>query len=84
MSYKINNILSFGHKTFISSQPKPCESPVPQLEPFEVYDSMRTANKPKSGAPGDLPRKIIMLFALELATPECNIYNSILKSAKIC
>ena len=43
---------------------------------------MRTANKPKSGVPGDLSRKIIMEFAPELATPVSNIYNSILETSK--
>ena len=40
------------------------------------------ANKPKSGVPGDLPRKLIQEFGPELTTPISKIFNSITQSAK--
>ena len=58
------------------------ESPVPKLEPFDVYRNILAANKPKSGVPWDLPKKIVTEFAPELSTPVCKIYNSIVQSAK--
>ena len=45
------------------------ESPVPSLEPFDVYKNIIATNKPKSGVPWDLPKKIITEFAPKLSTP---------------
>ena len=58
------------------------ESCTPKLSPFEVHEVIKRANKPKSGVPSDLPRKIVSEFAPELSTPMCKIYNSILETAK--
>ena len=58
------------------------ETKAPQIMEHEVYEKIRQANKPKSGVPGDLPRKLINEFGPELATPVCSIFNSILMSAK--
>ena len=58
------------------------ESETPVIYEYEVYDNIRAANKPKSGVPGDLPRKLINEFSPELSLPVCKIFNNILKSAK--
>ena len=58
------------------------ESKIPFIYEYEVYDNIRAANKPKSGVPGDLPRKLINEFGPELSLPVCSIFNNILKSAK--
>ena len=48
----------------------------------EVYARIKSANKPKFGVPGDIPRKLFSEFGPELATPICMIFNNIAKSAK--
>ena len=57
-------------------------SKVPNLSEHEVFARICAANKPKSGVPGDLPRKLVSEFAPELSTPMCAIVNNILKTAK--
>ena len=58
------------------------ESEIPDIREYEVYDRIKSANKPKSGVPGDLPRRLINEFGPELAKPICNIFNKITSSAK--
>ena len=58
------------------------ESKIPVIMEHEVHNKIKAANKPKSGVPGDLPRRIVKEFAPELSTPICRIYNSIATSAK--
>ena len=48
----------------------------------QVYDKIRRTNKPKSGVPGDLPRKLVTEFGPELSNPVCKIFNSIISYAK--
>ena len=58
------------------------ESKVPEIMPHEVHERIRSANKPKSGVPGDLPRRIVTEFGPELSTPICRIFKNIANSAK--
>ena len=58
------------------------ESKVPYIMEHDVYNKIKNANKPKSGVPGDLPRKLVSEFAPELAKPVCKIYNTIVGHAK--
>ena len=58
------------------------ESKVPLIMEHEVYQRIKGANKPKSGVPGDIPRRLVTEFGPELSTPTCMIYNSIVQSAK--
>jgi hypothetical protein len=58
------------------------ESKIPLIMEHEVFSRIKSANKPKSGVPGDLPRKLVTEFGPELATPVCKIFNSIVNSAK--
>ena len=55
-------------------------SPAPIISEFDVYTASKSANKPKSGVPGDLPRPILTEFLPELATPICKIINKIFQS----
>ena len=58
------------------------ESEVPKIFEHDVYKRISQANKPKSGVPGDLPRKLVSEFGPELALPISKIFNNIIKSAK--
>ena len=58
------------------------ESLPPNLETYDVYLKVKSAKKPKSGVPGDLPSLIVKEFAPELATPVHNIISSILESGQ--
>ena len=49
----------------------------PILEEFQVYKRIMHAKKPQSSVPGDLPRKIVTSFAVELASPITTIFNAI-------
>ena len=48
----------------------------------EVFKRIKAANKPKSGVPGDLPKRLVTEFGPELSKPICKIFNNITKSAK--
>ena len=48
----------------------------------ETYLQIKSAKKPKSGVPRDLPRKITEEFAPELSTPVSIIINSILATGE--
>ena len=54
----------------------------PTVDEFEVYNAIKSAKKPKSGIPGDLPRGIVQEFAPELATPLGYLINNILQSGE--
>ena len=58
------------------------ESHIPDILEHEVYCKIKAANKPKSGVPGDLPRRLVSEFAPELSKPMCNIFHNIAQSAK--
>ena len=58
------------------------ESKIPKILEHEIYENILAANKPKSGLPGDLPKKLIQEFGPELTTPISKIFNSIAQSAK--
>ena len=58
------------------------ETKVPNLSEHEVFTRICGANKPKSGVPGDLPRKLVSEFAPGLSTPICAIFNNILETSK--
>ena len=58
------------------------ESLIPSIMEHEVYARIKSANKPKSGVPGDIPRRLVTEFGPELSTPTCMIYNNIIQSAR--
>jgi hypothetical protein len=43
-----------------------------------VWDKIEHAKKPKGGIPGDLPKKILREFAIDLATPATKIFQNII------
>ena len=58
------------------------ESLAPKIFEHEVYERICKANKPKSGVPGDIPKKLINEFGPELSVPVTKIFNGIMDSAK--
>ena len=57
------------------------ESVIPQIFEHDVFKRISQANKPKSGVPGDLPRKLVSEFGPEITVPITKIFSSVLKSA---
>ena len=55
---------------------------VPILEEYEIYRKVSSAKKPNSTVPGDLPKKVVTTFSVELATPLETIFNSITRSGE--
>ena len=51
----------------------------PSVDEYDAYKKIRSAKKPKSGVPGDLPRTIVQEFAVELAAPVQAIVNNIVQ-----
>ena len=58
----------------------PDMSVVPRLEEYQVYKKICSAKKPNSCIKGDLPKKIVQEFSVELSSPITVIYNSILST----
>ena len=53
---------------------------LPVLTEAEIWDKIVHSKKPKSGVPGDLPRKLVSEFAPELAAPLTKIYQNIINT----
>ena len=53
----------------------------PVLSDFQVYRKLLKCNKPMSSVEGDIPRKLLIEFLPEFATPVCKIFNKITSSA---
>ena len=54
---------------------------VPQIEDYQVFNNIKSTKKPRSkGVPGDLPKKILIEFPVELAAPVGKIFRSIMKT----
>ena len=51
-------------------------APHPLYEPLEIYEKIASMKKKASTVPGDVPWRIISEFAVELAFPLSNIYNT--------
>ena len=58
------------------------ESLIPTIMEYQVFNKIKSANKPKSGVPGDLPRRLVSEFGPELATPICRILKKYCKLSK--
>ena len=52
---------------------------LPTITEAEVWDKLEHAKKPKGCIPGDLPKKILKEFAVDLAKPATRIYRNIIK-----
>ena len=55
-------------------------SEVPNLSEEDVSVQIKKSKKPKSGVPGDLPKKVTEKFYAELAKPMTKIYRKIISS----
>ena len=53
---------------------------VPRLEEFQVYNKIRKSKKPNSVVQGDIPKKLVQEFSVEIAKPASIIFNSILQN----
>ena len=58
------------------------ENLAPVIYEHEVFKRICQANKPKSGVPGDLPKKLVNEFGPEISVPVTRIFNNIIKTAK--
>jgi hypothetical protein len=56
--------------------------PVPILQEYQVYQKIVAAKKPNSSVPGDLPKKVVTSFSVELSAPVTTIYNKITTTAE--
>ena len=56
------------------------ETMPPLISEFDCYQKIKTANKPQSGVPGDLPSHMIKEFCVELANPLQKLLNKIVTS----
>ena len=54
----------------------------PLLTDYDVYMKIKSAKKPKSGTPSDIPRELIQEFSPEIATPLAKIYNQMFSSGE--
>ena len=54
-------------------------SDIPQVDQHQVYMKILSAKKPNSSVPGDIPKRIIQEFAVELSAPATIIFNNSLK-----
>ena len=52
----------------------------PEIFEHEVFEKMKAAKKPKSGVPGDVPRRILQEFSYELAAPVTKVFKNIIKT----
>ena len=54
-----------------------CQDSPPIVSEEEVYSKIKSAKKPRSGVPSDLPKPIVQECAPELATPVSHTINNI-------
>ena len=52
------------------------QSSVPCFKPYQVQEHLKKVKTNKAVPPGDIPSKLIKIFAAELSTPLCHIINS--------
>ena len=56
---------------------------IPNIEDYMVYNAIKKAKKPRlAGVPGNLPKKLVQEFPVELATPVAKVLRSVMKSNK--
>ena len=58
------------------------KSSPPTVDDYDVYLKLKSAKKPQSGVPSDLPRHIVKEFLPELAKPIAKIVNSISRTGQ--
>ena len=55
---------------------------IPEIEPYQIYEKIKTMNIPDSMVPADFPPRIWKNFGVEMATPVSIIVNKILKTGQ--
>ena len=55
---------------------------IPTLEEYEIHKKIVSSKKPNSSVPGDLPKKVVNTFSVELARPMEIIFNAITTKAE--
>ena len=55
---------------------------IPILEEYQIYRKVSSAKKPNSTVPGDLPKKVVTTFSVELAEPLEIVFNTITRSGE--
>ena len=55
---------------------------IPTLEEHEIYRKVAASKKPNSSVPGDLPKKVVKAFSVELSKPLQTIFNAITSKAE--
>ena len=55
---------------------------LPIIDDYIVYEKIRSAKKPRSHVPGDLPCRLVQEFGPELAKPAEIIFRKILKTGE--
>ena len=58
------------------------ESKPPTISEYECYLKIKSAKKPQSVVPGDLPSQLLKEFSVELAGPLHRLINKIIKTAE--
>jgi hypothetical protein len=51
---------------------------IPVIEDWQISKAIQKTKKPKSGVPGDLPKKIVQEFPVKLAAPVAKIFRRVL------
>ena len=80
--FPLLNVQELPERVTLKLKNPESESVIPEISEYSVYKNIMAANKPKSGVPGDLPKKLVTEFGPELSTPVCKIFNNVVKSAK--
>ena len=58
------------------------QNEIPVIYQWDVYQAIMSAKKPRSGVPGDLPRKLVQEFPMELSGPVSAIFTSIVRKCE--
>ena len=56
------------------------EEDLPEISEYDVFVNIQKAKKPKTGVPGDIPKRLVQEFSPELSTPITKIFKNIIKT----
>ena len=68
--------------TRVKNKIQSCNTEPPEISEYDVYCKIRSAKKPKSCLPGELPKTILQEFLPELASPVKIILQNIFKTGE--
>ena len=78
--FKPLNINLLPESVQVKINAKTREEELPDILDYDVYNKIKKTKKPKSGVPGDLPRRLVQEFAPELAAPLGKIIRNIVQT----